>query len=374
MNDKKDVTKDCFSVRRLELRNFRNFQCLNLEVPSGFTIVAGQNAQGKTNLLEAVYALSTTRLLRSSRDADAIMNGCDSAGITAEVGPYSTSVELKFERGLRKKALLNGMPCPRASDIIGRVPSVVISSLDLAIARGEPADRRLFLDMTLSQTSPSYLEAFTNYRRALEHRNSLLKAAFLREVRVEELEVWEDVLAASGSAIRRQRRDFLEALDLRGKEAHSFLGGGEQLAVEYESKDDAESPEGLLSAYQSGRAIEIQRGTTQIGPHRDDIKLDVGGLDLRYFGSQGQQRTAVISLKLATLLTSADRLGMFPVLLLDDMLSDLDEGRRKRLVEWILGNAQQAILTCTEASAAGPDLLQRAAVYTVSAGKLDRSS
>lgn len=368
------MTKDCFSVRRLELRNFRNFQCLNLEVPSGFTIVAGQNAQGKTNLLEAVYALSTTRLLRSSRDADAIMNGCDSAGITAEVGPYSTSVELKFERGLRKKALLNGMPCPRASDIIGRVPSVVISSLDLAIARGEPADRRLFLDMTLSQTSPSYLEAFTNYRRALEHRNSLLKAAFLREVRVEELEVWEDVLAASGSAIRRQRRDFLEALDLRGKEAHSFLGGGEQLAVEYESKDDAESPEGLLSAYQSGRAIEIQRGTTQIGPHRDDIKLDVGGLDLRYFGSQGQQRTAVISLKLATLLTSADRLGMFPVLLLDDMLSDLDEGRRKRLVEWILGNAQQAILTCTEASAAGPDLLQRAAVYTVSAGKLDRSS
>lgn len=365
------MQNDQFSVARLDLRNFRNFECLTIELTSGFTIVAGQNAQGKTNLLESIYALSTTRLLRSSRDADALRAGFDSCYIEAEVIPFSTVVKLAYERGARKRAFLNGIACPRASDIVGRLPSVTVTSLDLAIARGEPSDRRMFLDLTLSQTSPSYLDAFTTYRRSLEHRNALLKAAFHRHVRGEEFETWEEGLATSGSAIRRQRRAFLGALDIQGKETHSFLGEGEELGIEYESKDDSESSADLLRELHGGRALEIQRGSTQIGPHRDDIKLTVDGLDLRYFGSQGQQRTAVISLKLATLLASADQIGAFPVLLLDDMLSDLDEGRRMRLVEWVITNARQTILTCTEAASAGAELLNRATVYTIHAGKLE---
>lgn len=359
-----------FAVRRLELRNFRNFECLNLELTPDFTIVSGQNAQGKTNLLESIYALSTTRLLRSSRDADAIRHGSDACSIRAEVGSYSTIVEMRFDRGARKRGLLNGMACSRAADLIGRLPSVAITSLDLSIARGEPSDRRMFLDLTLSQTSPAYLEAFTTYRRSLEHRNALLKAAFQRHVGASEFEPWEERMATSGSSIRRQRRDFLRALGSRGKDVHGFLGSGEELGLSYESKDEAESDVEMVEALASSRPVDLQRGATQIGPHRDDIKLSVAGTDLRYFGSQGQQRTAVISLKLATLLASADQLGAMPVLLLDDMLSDLDEGRRMRLVEWVLVNAKQAILTCTEATSAGRELLERATVYEVSGGRL----
>lgn len=359
-----------FIVGRLELRNFRNIECLSLELNSGFTIVSGQNAQGKTNLLESVYALSTTKLLRSSRDVDAIRHGCESCSIKAEAGSYSTLVELRFERGARKRGLLNGMPCPRASDIIGRLPSVAISTYDLSIARGEPADRRLFLDLTLSQTSASYLEAFTAYRRALEHRNALLKSALHRHVSPEEFEPWEEGLAASGSAIRRQRMEFLRMLDSLGKAVHGFLGDGEELGLAYETKDEATSEEEILAALESGRTADLQRGSTQTGPHRDDLKLSIQGVDLRYFGSQGQQRTAVISLKLATLLASAERIGAMPILLLDDMLSDLDEGRRQRLVEWILMNAKQAILTCTEAASAGPSLLERATICEIQNGKV----
>ncbi len=164
-------------VNRLTLHHFRNYDSLDIALDAGIHLVSGQNAQGKTNLLEALYLLSTTRLLRGQKDSEAIQEGFGGATVCAEVGHSSTSVSVVLDRSARKRVLLNGLALPRASDVLGRLPCVCISSADLSIVHGEPSDRRLFLDLELSQLYPAYLRHLAVYRRALDHRNALLKTA-----------------------------------------------------------------------------------------------------------------------------------------------------------------------------------------------------
>lgn len=356
------------TVRRLRLAEFRNYSELSLELSSGLNVLFGRNAQGKTNALEALYLLSTTRLLRGSRDAEAVRQGAKSAHIAVELDPFDTEIALTLEAGRRKLAQLNRMSLPRAADLLGRLPCVCISAFDMMIVRGSPEDRRLFLDIELSQLSPAYLNHLTHYKRALEQRNALLRRAQDSTVGREEFAVWESVLAEHGSEIRQLRLALVTELAPLVAGFQTALAAAESLSVNYEAKDPADGPTALLDRFDQHRSRDIARGTTSIGPHRDDLAIIIEDRDARHFGSQGQQRTAVLALKLATHRRQQEIRGTAPLLLLDDILSDLDEGRRARLVEWIISEARQAVLTCTEPDAAGPDLMARAQLFEVRAG------
>ncbi len=359
-----------FSALRLLVADFRNYESACIELSAGFNVLAGENAQGKTNLLEALYLVSTTRLLRGSRDAEAIRDGAQIAEVRATLSGGRTETGIVLERGVRKWATLNGVRQSRPADLIGRLPSICVSAADLCLAQGEPADRRLFLDFELSQLHPAYLRDLTHYKRALEQRNALLRTSRDEPVAAEAFLPWEEQLAAHGSSLRESRIAFASAIHAIAQGVHAHIGSGEPLAVEYAPKDDGRGPDEMRRKLADTRGHDVDRGSTSIGPHRDDLALEVEARDVRAFGSQGQQRTAVIALKLASLQHARETLGAPPLLLLDDILSDLDERRRSRLVEWVLENASQAVMTCTEASAAGKKLLSQSKVFRVSAGKV----
>jgi DNA replication and repair protein RecF len=254
---------------------------------------------------------------------------------------------------------------------LGRLPCVSVSAVDMEIVRGEPSERRLFLDLELSRLFPAYLRHFATYKRALEQRNALLKDSRERTTPAEMFAPWELQLATHGAALREQRRLFVESLSPRIERLHAQLGNGEAVRVAYAPKDEGWTSDSLLDLYAQNRHLEVARGSTIFGPHRDDLQIDVAGRDGRLFGSQGQQRTAVISLKLACLEVSGQELGIPPLLLLDDIFSDLDESRRELLVDVVLENAGQVVLTCTEASAAGPRILDQAKLFRVADGRVD---
>ena len=361
-------------MESLALASFRNYPSLFLSLGAGFNVVSGPNAQGKTNLLEALYLVGTTRLLRGQRDAEAVRDGDERASVEVELSGSGTRLGVGLERGARKRARVNGLALPRAADIIGRLPVVCVSAADMAIVRGEPADRRLFLDLELSALSPAYLQHFAGYKRAQEQRGALLRQSRERTVTPATFEPWEAQMAHHGASLRGAREDYVARLVAPTREVHARMGGGEALDLRYEPKDEATTEAGLVEAFAEGRGAEVARGASLVGPHRDDLRVEIEGRDARLFGSQGQQRTAVIALKLATLDVATEERGVPPLLLLDDILSDLDASRRARLVDVVLDRAAQAVLTCTEASAAGERILERARLFTVEAGRVFEGS
>ncbi|MDR3691447.1 MAG: DNA replication/repair protein RecF [Fimbriimonas sp.] len=366
----KERTGRNLEVASVHLEGFRNYENETVRLGKGFNVLAGQNAQGKTNFLEAIYLVSTTRLLRGQRDSDAILQGATRAHVTVELDGSETKLSVVLEAGIRKRASINGLGLPRAADLIGRLPCVCVSSADMAIVRGEPADRRLFLDLELSALYPGYLRHLTHYKRALEQRNALLRDSREWMQPPEMYEPWEDQLSIHGSALRRARAEFVTQLEPFAIESHEKIGGGETIALCIEPKDPAIEPDELRNALVSSRHADVARGGSSVGPHRDDLGIKVGGRDGRSFGSQGQQRTAVISIKLAALGVIRRELGIPALLLLDDILSDLDESRRSLLVDAVLEKAGQAVLTCTEASSAGKRILEYARVFQVDDGRV----
>lgn len=355
-------------VRTVSLEGFRNYRSLELDLAPGFNVLAGPNAQGKTNFLEALYVVSTTRLLRGQRDAEAIMEGAPRAMVVAETIEGGTRLGITIPAGGRKRASLNGLNLPRAADLIGRMPCVSISTTDMEIVRGEPSERRLFLDLELSGLFPGYLRHLTMYKRALEQRNALLRDARERFVSGALYEPWESQMAEHGSAMRAARVAFVDRLSPTTARTHSRMGSGEKLEVRYAPKDLASDSFALESALEASRSSDVGRGGTSVGPHRDDLTIEIDEREGRLYGSQGQQRTSVIAIKLATLEVAREELGLPPLLLLDDILSDLDEHRRALLVDIVLENAGQAVLTCTEAEAAGQRILDQAQLFEVRAG------
>ena len=359
-------------MRFLRLRDYRNYSDLDLELTPGFNVVTGPNAQGKTNLLEAIYLVASAQLLRGKRDHEAIRDGQDKALAEVEFAESETRIAISIERGIRKRALLNGVALPRAADVMGRLPAVAVTAEDLAIVRGDPADRRMFLDLELSKLHPRYLHSFARYKRSLEQRNALLRDSRESVQPSAVFEPWEANLAVSGAEIRSMRREFVEDLAAIASGLHERMGNGEHLTLDYVAVDESEDSDQLFEALSASRNLDIARGGTSVGPHRDDLRIGIDGREARLFGSQGQQRTSVITLKMATLATTASVLGAPPLLLLDDILSDLDARRRALLVELVLDHGGQALLTCTEAEAAGERILSESAIFAVSAGTVAR--
>ncbi|MFM9871934.1 MAG: DNA replication/repair protein RecF [Fimbriimonadaceae bacterium] len=354
-------------LKTIGVHQFRNLEPMEIGLSERFNVFAGKNAQGKTSLLEAVYLLSSSRVLRASRDVEAIQQGFETASVKGELEPTGTELGFDLANGRRKRALVNGIGLPRASDLIGRLPAVCFWSGDLALATGEPADRRLMLDTELSQIFPGYLKAFAGFKRALQQRNALLKQAQDQFVADEVFEGWESQMSVSGEQMRKYRNDWVDLLKPIAAETHGFMGRGENLELGYSVRESGE----LAELYSTQRRREISRGATLFGPHRDDLDISIDGRPVRQFGSQGQQRTAVISLKLAVLHTAQKTLGFPPLLLLDDIFSDLDIDRRAKLVEAAMRAGGQVFITCTESSQAGDSLIGAAKVFRVESGRLE---
>jgi len=357
-----------YCVGRLRLEDYRNYECAEVELDPGFNLFSGANGQGKTNLLEALYLVATSKLLRGNRDAEAIREGAARAVAEVEFSASGSTMTMTPPRGVRKKAILNGASLPRAADVLGRLPCVCFSSADLPIVAGQPADRRLFLDLVLSQLFPAYIRSLTVYRRALDQRNALLKQAQERPQPGSLFQAWESDLAEHGCILRAFRRELVERLEPVAACRQDLLGMGEGLGLSIETCDPSGDPQSLLDRLEVTRPHDIARGSTQVGPHRDELAIRIDGREARLYGSQGQQRTAIIALKLAVLAVATEHHRAPPLLLLDDIFSDLDKNRRQKLIETITSSAGQVVLTCTEREQAGEEIVGRARSFLVSKG------
>ena len=318
-------------IRKLTLRHFRNVELATLRLEGGRQFLVGRNGQGKTNLIEAAGFLTALRSFRTPESRHLIMHGRPEAGIAFELereGSGKEAVTVRI-RGDGKGLWHNERRVPRLADHLGQFPTVVFSSEDLQLVRGAPALRRRWLDLTLSAMDPGYLSALQAYGAALAARNSLLRR---REAGAAgELAAFERALAPAGSRIMASRAAGVAELGAAMGEAYGRMcAGADEASLGYEPSCAAASAEGLLAELGAGRARDLQAGVTLSGPHRDDIRFEVRGSAARDFASEGQQRSAVLALRLAQAAWFRARSGVTPVLLADDVLGELDDERRGR--------------------------------------------
>ncbi len=341
-------------ITSIQLTDFRNYAHAELRPCEGVTVLYGNNAQGKTALLEAVVLSCTGRSHRTPRDRELIRWGCDAGRvlIRAERRDGGHEVEMLLNREGRKAVRVNGRALQRTGELMGHVSGVLFAPEDLRTVKDGPAERRRFIDMELSQIRPAYYYALQRYAHALMQRNRLLRDIPLSPALRATLEDWDAQLARHGAAIMAMRADFIRRVSDAAHENHLEISGGqEELRARYAPSLEIEgddSERALMSALSMARDSDIRRGTTTVGPHRDDLVLTLSGVDARVYGSQGQQRTAALSLKLAELDIMRRELGEAPVLMLDDVMSELDPRRRRHLLSRLSGI--QTIVTCTDLS------------------------
>ncbi len=337
-------------VKNLTLKNFRNYKSERFEYSSGINIIVGSNAQGKTNSAEAVFLLATGFSPKAKKDKQVILYGEEKAEICAEAefkfGKVSVGIDF-FKEG-KKRIVINGAEVKRVGDLLGNIHAVFFNPGELKLVQESPEDRRRFLDISLSQINKRYFHSLSKYKKILVQRNNLLKESD-RELILDTLPVWDEQLAFYAADIIIERSKFIEVLEPLAKEAHHFITDGkENLTVKGSTKFFGTNQEIINEFYKGlseSREKDMILGYTTIGPHRDDLKITLNGEDVRSFSSQGQQRTVALALKLAELEIFKKHFGEYPVLILDDAMSELDKSRQKRLLQKIQG--VQTIITCT---------------------------
>jgi len=368
-------------IRSLELKNFRNYADLSFRPGDGLNVLVGPNAQGKSNLLEAITLLATSRSYRAGKDTDLIRWGEEKASAAAQVSrnrSHDVSIEVFLAVGEKKTVRINQSRRHKIADILGQVHAVIFSTEDLELLRGEPSDRRRFLNIEISQASPSYCRHLVDYRRILEQRNRLLKDLQYRPGLLGTLESWNAQMIEHGSRLIFRRWEFIQLIGGIAKEIHGHLSDGqEDLEIAYLSSvalPEEVSLEGIRQSFRqvlsTGTREEIERGMTLWGPHRDDLIFRINGADARAFASQGQQRTVALSLKLAEMELLSEIVGEAPVMLLDDVMSELDDNRRRQVLALVAGKCQ-TFLTCTNLRALSPEVTEEAAVFEVRGGKIE---
>ncbi|MDE7321609.1 MAG: DNA replication/repair protein RecF [Lachnospiraceae bacterium] len=332
-------------IKSLELENFRNYDTLSMEFDSGTNILYGDNAQGKTNILEAIYLSATTKSHKGSRDKDIVNFAADEAHIRTYVvkDGLENRVDMHLRKSKSKGIAINGQKIKKAADLLGLLNVVFFSPEDLSIIKNGPAERRRFVDMELCQLDSFYLYNLNNYSKIVNQRNKLLKELFIHPELKDTLFIWDSQLVSYGSKIIERRKTFVSQLNEIIYDIHLKLSGGrEELKIVYEPDVLMEDFEKKLEGC---RERDIKTKQTSIGPHRDDFSFLAGDIDIRKFGSQGQQRTAALSLKLAEIELVKKITKDIPLLLLDDVLSELDNNRQNYLLNSI-GDIQ-TIITCT---------------------------
>lgn len=332
-------------IKYVSLENFRNLAPLQLTPAEGINLLYGENAQGKTNFLESLYFCAMGRSLRGRSEQQLIAFDAQESHIRLETERLyrCDRIDVHLKRNEKKGIAVNGIPVRKLGNLFGTLYAVIFSPEDLSLVKGGPGERRRFLDMELCQLSPVYYNDLQSYYHILKQRNHLLKEIRKKPALSDTLSVWDTQLSERGERLMAARSHFLARLDTIAAHRHKMLTGGKDcLKTEYKPNCEGGT---LGERLQKGRERDILFGSTQWGPHKDDILFLVNGRDVKQFGSQGQQRTTALSARLAEIALIQEQTGESPVLLLDDVLSELDESRQKYLMESIEG--MQTFLTCT---------------------------
>lgn len=338
------MVKDMY-VESIELENYRNYRNVKVEFGRNTNILYGNNAQGKTNILESIYMAATTKSHRGSKDRDIIRIGEDESHIRLFVNKQDIShrIDMHLRKNKNKGVAIDGIPIRRAIELYGLLNVIFFSPEDLTIIKNGPAERRRFMDLELCQISRLYYQNLSSYNKILNQRNNLLKQIYYNKNLMDTLDVWNTQLVDSGVRIIKERRNFIEMMNEIIGDIHSRLTSGrEKLDITYDCNVDEDSFE---KALQEKLETDLRYSSTQSGPHRDDISFLINGIDARKYGSQGQQRTVALSLKMAEIKLVKKIINDNPILLLDDVMSELDTSRRDALIEEI--KDIQTIITCT---------------------------
>lgn len=322
-------------IKSIELSNFRNYEHLDISFDEGTTILYGDNAQGKTNILEAAYVSGTTKSHKGSRDKEMIRFDETESHIKTIVqkNDRDYQIDIHLKKNKAKGIAINKVPIKKAADLFGILNIIFFSPEDLNIIKNGPAERRRFIDAELCQLDKIYLSDLTNYNKALNQRNKLLKDLYYHPNLKETLPVWDMQLIRYGRKIIERRRRFIQELNEIVSDIHQKISGGkEEMILNYEPDiEDIFFEDELIRA----KERDLKYAQTSVGPHRDDLKITVNSIDVRKYGSQGQQRSCALSLKLSEIKLVEQTIHDQPVLLLDDVLSELDQNRQNYLLQAI---------------------------------------
>lgn len=355
-------------INNLTLKNFRTYKNASIKFEKGLNILVGKNAQGKTNILEAIFFAVIGKSFRTSKEKEVILWEEPSAYVKGEFSREyrDVEVELIFSNTAKKTVKVDKIAIHRIGELMGQVNAVFFSPDELKLVKESPDERRRFMNIDISQTNKRYFYLLGRYDKILQSRNKLLKSTTDIKVVKQTIDIWDRALVEVAKKIAFERNKFICELAPLAKKAHFYIsGGGEDIEVKYSGfTDDIESYDILmLKALQKNLEKDFKLGYTSVGVHRDDLDIFLNGVEVKNFGSQGQQRTVALSLKLAELEIIKNRTGEYPILLLDDVFSELDSDRRKRLLKFT--SKTQTILTCTDI-----DKVENACIFEIEKGKV----
>ncbi len=367
-------------VNRLNLNNYRNYNKDEISFGDGINIIYGDNAQGKTNILEAIYFFTTGKAYRTNKIKEVIRFGEEFARIkiSFENKDGTNNGEVIITQDQKKRIKINDVPINKIGELMGFFNAVIFSPEDLDLVKKGPSERRRFIDICLSQVRPNYFYNLQKYNKILNQRNSLLKAIGTKKSLKDTLSVWDEELVECGSKIIISRIFFIEKIKQLAKEIHSNITNGKEIleiyyktsiGIDDEVKEIEKVKEIFFNRLKRNKEREIENRISLIGPHRDDIFFHINDIEVKFFGSQGQQRTAVLSLKMAELEYLYEDIGEYPILLLDDVLYELDKSRQ----EYIMKNIKdkQVIITCTDVK--NMDIFKNTCIYKVEKGSISKT-
>lgn len=332
-------------IEEISLENFRNYKNQKVNLNEGINVFYGNNAQGKTNLLESIFICAIGKSFRTNKEKELINFDSDKAKFSVSYKKSDRDGKITLELSDKKKILHNDVLLKKTSEILGNIYVVLFTPDDISILKGGPVYRRRFLDIMISQLRPTYMHLLSQYNKTLLQRNSCLRQIKLSNMPKAMLDVWDEKLVEFGEKIFRYREEFIHRIEYKLWNIHCRITDKkEEISIKYISsfKGGDEFRKKLVEH----RDSDIQRGSTSIGTHRDDFIMTINGKTISVYGSQGQHRTAILSLKIAELEIIQDEVGEFPILLLDDFMSELDEFRRNNLLLNMTNN--QVIITCTD--------------------------
>ena len=355
-------------VETLALRNFRNYEALDIIFSDKINILYGDNAQGKTNILESIYLSATTRSHKRAKEKDIIRFGEEESHIRINIKKRDVGhrIDVHLKKIGNKGIAIDGIPIKKSTELFGLINIIIFSPEDLSVVKSSPGERRRFMDMEICQLSRIYYSNLSKYNKILDQRNNTLKQIAYRNGVEDVLDVWDDQLVDVGSSIIKERQNFINMLNEVIKEIHKNLTSeGEEIELKYEPNVESDNFDDVLK---EKRNIDIKNTTTMSGPHRDDFGIFINNVDVRKYGSQGQQRTAALSLKLAEIELVKKIINDNPILLLDDVMSELDSKRREALLNSI--KDIQTIITCTGYDDFIKQRINVDKIYKISNGKI----
>ena len=332
-------------IKKIKINNFRNYEKEKINLEKNINIFYGQNAQGKTNIIESIFLCSLGKSFRAKKDTEMIKLNEQNAMVEIEYEKSDRDGKIKIEIGNKKNIYLNGIKIKKLSELLGNLNIVIFTPDDINILKGGPQNRRRFLDIMISQLRPNYMHILSLYLKTIEQRNKYLRQTKEEHKDENLLEIWDEKLAEYALKIYEYRKEFIEKIIKKINIIHNNITNGEE-QIELEYITECDSKEKYLKLLKERRKLDIIKGFTTKGVHRDDFMIYINKKDIRIFGSQGQNRTAMLSLKLAELQVIYDEIGEYPILLLDDFMSELDRTRRENFLENIKGT--QVIITGTE--------------------------